>query len=46
MLIAQQGRQFVPVVLDQVELQGYDLTFKCLLPSDPAVAKFQLQRTH
>src|SRR5262245_3593233 len=44
---AQQGRQFVPSTMGQSgnpgSPTGYTVTFKCLSPNDPAVAKFQLQ---
>jgi hypothetical protein len=47
---AQQGRQFVPAMMGQAgDLKnpwgptGYTVTFRCLLPNDPAVAKFHLQ---
>ena len=47
----QQGRVFVPVTMDQAGNlinpygpTGYKVTFRCLLPNDPAVAKFQLER--
>jgi hypothetical protein len=46
----QQGRQFVPNNMGQAGnlanpygATGYAVTFKCLLPNDPAIAKFQLQ---
>jgi hypothetical protein len=43
---AQQGRQFVPVIMGRSGYPiGYDVTFKCLLPNDPAIAKLQLQQT-
>ena len=47
----QQNRVFVPVTMDQAGNlnnpygpTGYAVTFRCLLPNDPAVAKFQLER--
>jgi hypothetical protein len=47
---AQQGRQFVPNNMGQsgnlanpYGPTGYAVTFKCLLPNDPAIAKYQLQ---
>jgi hypothetical protein len=46
----QQGRQFVPNNMGQAGNlanpygpTGYAVTFKCLLPNDPAIAKYQLQ---
>src|ERR1700712_797822 len=43
---AQQGRQFVPNNMGQAGnlanpygATGYAVTFKCLLPNDPAIAK-------
>jgi hypothetical protein len=46
----QQGRQFVPNnmgqtagMMNQNTTTGYTVTFKCLLPNDPAIAKYQLQ---
>jgi len=49
---AEKGRQFVPNNMGQAgELAnpygptGYTVTFRCLLPNDPAVAKFQLERS-
>jgi hypothetical protein len=48
---AQQGRQFVPNNMGQSAgmmnpntTTGYTVTFKCLLPNDPAIAKYQLQQ--
>jgi hypothetical protein len=42
----QQGRQFVPVIMGRSgDPIGYGVTFKCLLPNDPAIGKFQLQQT-
>jgi hypothetical protein len=47
----QQGRQFVPNNMGQAGNlanpygpTGYAVTFKCLLPNDPAIAKYQLQQ--
>jgi hypothetical protein len=47
----QQGRQFVPNNMGQTagmvnpnSTTGYTVTFKCLLPNDPAIAKYQLQQ--
>jgi hypothetical protein len=46
---SQQGRQFVPSTMGQAAPvgqygpTGYSVTFKCLLPNDPAIAKYQLQ---
>ncbi len=44
----QQNRVFVPMTMDQVGglwgMTGYSVTFQCLLPDDPAVAKFRLER--
>src|SRR5258707_7092488 len=46
----QQGRQFVPNNMGQdgnlanpYGPTGYRVTFKCLLPNDPAIAGYQLQ---
>jgi hypothetical protein len=48
----KQDRQFVPAELPQVQSpssefwngsRGYSITFRCLLPSDPAVAKYHLE---
>jgi hypothetical protein len=48
---AQQGRQFVPNNMGQSGNltnpsgpTGYTVTFRCLLPSDPAVASYRLQQ--
>jgi hypothetical protein len=47
---SQQGRQFVPNsmgqsagIMNQNTATGYTVTFKCLLPNDPAIAKYQPQ---
>jgi hypothetical protein len=47
---AQQGRQFVPNDMGQTAgmanrntTTGYTVTFKCLLPNDPAIKGYQLQ---
>lgn len=47
---AKQGRQFVPAMMGQSGAltnpygpTGYTVTFKCLLPNDPAIAKYQIQ---
>jgi hypothetical protein len=47
---SQQGRQFVPNnmgqtagMMNQNTTTGYAVTFKCLLPNDPAIARYQLQ---
>lgn len=47
----QQGRVFVPMTMDQLQgianlntSTGYAVTFRCLRPDDPAVAKFKLER--
>lgn len=47
----QQGRQFVPNNMGQAGNlanpygpTGYAATFKCLLPNDPAIARYQLQQ--
>lgn len=47
---AQQGRQFVPnnmgqsgALLNPYGPTGYTVTFRCLLPNDPAVAGYHLQ---
>jgi hypothetical protein len=46
-----QGRQFVPNNMGQsgnlanpYGATGYTVTFKCLLPNDPAIASYQLQQ--
>jgi hypothetical protein len=48
---AEKGRQFVPNMMDQsgnlanpYGPTGYSVTFRCLLPNDPSVANFQLER--
>ncbi len=46
---SQRGRQFVPTTMGQGGslINGptsYTVTFRCLLPSDPAVAQFHLQQ--
>jgi hypothetical protein len=48
---AQQGRTFVPAMMGQAGNManpygptGYSVTFKCLLPNDPAIAKYQIQQ--
>ena len=48
---SQQGRQFVPSnmapsagITNPNTATGYSVTFKCLLPNDPAVKNFQLQQ--
>jgi hypothetical protein len=47
---AQQGRQFVPNNMGQAPIDnpygatGYSVTFKCLLPSDPAISSYRLQQ--
>jgi hypothetical protein len=42
----QQGRQFAPINMGRSgDASGYGVTFKCLLPNDPGVAKFQIQPT-
>jgi hypothetical protein len=46
----QQGRQFVPNNMSQSagivssNNTGYTVTFKCLLPNDPAIKGYQLQQ--
>jgi hypothetical protein len=46
----QHGRQFVPNNMGQTagmvsnNTTGYTVTFKCLLPNDPAIARYQLQQ--
>jgi hypothetical protein len=44
----QKDRVFVPMTMDEVGglygQHGYSVTFRCLLPDDPAVAKFRLER--
>ena len=47
---AQQGRQFVPSIMEgspggPARPPNYTVTFKCLLPGDPEIAKFNLQPT-
>ena len=43
---AQQGRQFVPINIGRAgDVTGYGVTFKCLLPNDPAIGKLQIQQT-
>jgi hypothetical protein len=47
---AQQGRQFVPLIMGgtpgaPARFPTYTMTFKCLLPGDPEIAKFKLQPT-
>ena len=45
----QLGRQYVPSMMGQDPIDnpngatGYTTTFRCLLPNDPAIAKYQLQ---
>jgi hypothetical protein len=41
---SQNGRQFVPTTMSQVPPTGYTVTFRCLLPTDPAVAQYHLQQ--
>jgi hypothetical protein len=49
---AQQGRTFVPAMMSQEgnltnpdgPPTGYTVTFKCLQPNDPAIAKYQIQQ--
>jgi hypothetical protein len=48
---AQQGRQFVPSdmgqkagMTDRSVTTGFAVTFKCLLPNDPAIKGYQLQQ--
>jgi hypothetical protein len=46
---SQRGQQFVPTTMGQGGslINGptsYTVTFRCLLPSDPAVAQFHLQQ--
>lgn len=48
---AQQGRKFVPTMMGErggainpYGPTGYTVTFRCLSPSDPAVAQYQLQQ--
>jgi hypothetical protein len=48
---AQQGRQFVPNnmgqmagMMDRTTTTGYTVTFRCLLPNDPAIKGYQLQQ--
>jgi hypothetical protein len=47
----QQGRAFVAAMMGQSGNManpygptGYTVTFKCLLPNDPAVARYQVQQ--
>lgn len=47
----EKGRTFVPAMMGQSGAManpygptGYTVTFKCLLPNDPAVAKYQIQQ--
>jgi hypothetical protein len=42
----QQGRKFVPKTMGQTVIghTQYTVTFQCLLPNDPAVAKYQLEQ--
>jgi hypothetical protein len=47
---SQQGRQFVPLIMRgtpsaPAHFPTYTVTFKCLLPGDPEIAKFKLQPT-
>jgi hypothetical protein len=48
----QQGRVFVPLMIgqsgnltNQFGPTGYTATFQCLLPDDPTVTKFRLQKS-
>ena len=48
---AQQGRQFVPSMMGDAAHTvgpygptGYTVTFRCLLPNDPAIAAYHLQQ--
>ncbi len=38
----QNGRQFVPTIMGQVPPNCYAVTFRCLLPTDPAFAQYHL----
>jgi hypothetical protein len=47
----QQGRKFVPSMMGDAAHTvgpygptGYTVTFRCLLPDDPAIAAYQLQQ--
>ena len=42
----QKGRQFVPATMGQAGAgpNGYTVTFRCLLPTDPAVAQYHIQQ--
>jgi hypothetical protein len=46
----QQGRKFVPSMMGDAAHTvpygptGYTVTFRCLLPNDPAIAAYQLQQ--
>jgi hypothetical protein len=49
---AEKGRVFVPNNMGQAGAlanpygpTGYTVTFRCLFPNDPAVAKFQLEQS-
>jgi hypothetical protein len=41
-----KGRKFVPNTMGQAVIghTEYTVTFRCLLPNDPAVAKYQLEQ--
>ena len=48
---AEKGRQFVPNIMNQAGNQanpyaptGYTVTFRCLLPNDPAIAAYRVQQ--
>src|SRR5262249_31238294 len=48
---SEKGRVFVPAMMGQAGNlanpygpTGYSVTFKCLLPNDPAVARYQIQQ--
>src|SRR3984957_2248502 len=48
---ADKGRQFVPAMMNPAGNQtnpygptGYAVTFRCLLPNDPAVAAYRVQQ--
>src|SRR5476651_1031840 len=48
---AEKGRVFVPATMGQAGAlynpygpTGYTVTFRCLLPTDPAVAKYRIEQ--
>lgn len=46
----EKGRVFVPAMMGQSAIvaeqgpTGYSVTFRCLLPNDPAVAKYRIEQ--